>query len=138
MTGIERFDSKVTPEPMSGCWLWTASMHHGYGQFSVKHRPIDAHRFAYETLVGPIPADREIDHLCRNRACCNPAHLEAVTARTNTLRGVGATAKHARQTHCLRGHPFDESNTTRASGGGRACRQCDKDRSKRRWANERR
>lgn len=131
MLGIERFDSKVTPEPTSGCWLWTGSLVCGYGQFSVKSRPIRAHRFAYETARGAVPDDLDLDHLCRNRACCNPNHLEPVTRRVNTLRGVGACATNARKTHCKNGHEFTDENTRmehRATGVARVCRACERER----------
>ena len=78
--------------PLSmGCWLWVASLDRGgYGQFRVSTSPFDgpvrAHRFAYEQLVGPIPSDREIDHLCRVRHCVNPDHLEPVTHQANMIR----------------------------------------------------
>ena len=72
---------------------------------------IQAHRVAYELVKGKIPAGLELDHLCRNRICCNPAHLEAVTGRENSLRGVSPWAKNACATHCPRGHPYDAENT---------------------------
>jgi hypothetical protein len=83
-----------------------------------------AHRWAYHHLVAPVSADLEIDHLCRNRGCVNPAHLEPVTSRENKLRGYGAAAKNARKTECKRGHPFTPENTGRTGGGGRYCKQC--------------
>ncbi|MFJ4777405.1 HNH endonuclease signature motif containing protein [Streptomyces sp. NPDC088762] len=79
------------------------------------------HRIMYEQAKGPIPEGLQIDHLCRNRACANPEHLEAVTQKENILRGTGPSAQQARQTHCLNGHPFDEVNTYvyKASGNAR-------------------
>jgi len=82
----------------------------------------------YEHHVGPIPAGFHIDHLCRNRACANPAHLEAVPPRVNILRGVGMSAIHARQTECVNGHPFDISNTLFLPDGERCCRACNRER----------
>jgi hypothetical protein len=82
-----RFWEKV--EKGSGCWLWRGRLSGGgYGQFKVAGREAMAHRYAYELLVGAIPDGREIDHLCRVRACVNPAHLEAVTHSTNVSRSV--------------------------------------------------
>lgn len=122
----DRFWAKVDKTGSDGCWLWTASLNtSGYGQFSpgegVSGR---AHRFAYEVLVGPIPSDRQLDHLCRVRHCVNPAHLEVVTNKENTLRGIGVTARNAAKTHCVNGHPFDDTNTYVPPTGGRLCRIC--------------
>jgi hypothetical protein len=79
---------------------------------------------AYELAIGPIPEGLTIDHLCRNRGCVNPAHLEAVTNRTNLLRGDGIAALNARKTHCKRGHEFTPENTYVWREGTRACRAC--------------
>ncbi len=108
----------------NGCWQWTASLVQGYGQF-VRARPRGAHRWAYEHLIGPVPDGLEPDHLCRNKGCVNPSHLEPVTHRENMLRGNTVPARYARQTHCLRGHPFDEANTYHPpSSRKRVCREC--------------
>lgn len=109
------------------CWLWQANINnHGYGQFMLcRRRPIYAHRLAFMLVMGPIPADLTIDHLCRTRCCVNPLHLEPVTMRENTLRGNSNIAIHARKTHCVRGHPFEGHNLyLRPDGGGRVCRAC--------------
>jgi hypothetical protein len=89
-----RFWAKV--EKTDGCWFWRARIiATGYGSFSLDGRKVMAHRFAYELLVGPIPEDLELDHLCRVRHCVNPAHLEPVTHRENILRGMRAAAQQA-------------------------------------------
>lgn len=82
-----------------------------------------AHRAIYETLVGPIPAGLTLDHLCRNRWCVNPQHLEPVTARENVLRGEGLSARRARQTNCKRGHALTVDNVY-AGRRERRCRIC--------------
>lgn len=86
-TMAERFKGKWVVDPLVGCWVWTAASNgRGYGRIWVDGRPHPAHRVAYEIHVGPIPAGMEIDHLCRNRGCVNPAHLEPVTRRENLRR----------------------------------------------------
>lgn len=83
------------------------------------------HRIMYEVAVGPIPDGYVIDHLCRNRACCEPSHLEAVTFRTNVLRGICPSAVNARKTVCKHGHPFTPENTyVFPASGHRSCRAC--------------
>lgn len=83
-----------------------------------------AHRFSYEILVGPIPEGMELDHLCKNRRCVNPAHLEPVTHHENLIRGNGFTGINARKTHCSRGHELSQDNILNRSRGGRECKTC--------------
>ncbi len=119
-----RFWSKVTLAGPDECWPWLSTHNHkGYGQFMVDGKVKMAHRLAYEDRIGPIPPGLTLDHLCRNRACCNPAHLEPVSNRENILRGNGATARNARKTHCKNGHEFTPDNIYRSSTG-RECRTC--------------
>jgi hypothetical protein len=123
-TPRQRFERKVLPLS-DGCWMWLgASAGGGYGDFHItaepgKQRKMPAHRFAYETYVGPIPAGLQIDHLCRNRWCVNPEHLEPVTQQENIRRGFWAT-----KTHCPQGHEYTEENTYRHARGDRQCREC--------------
>lgn len=125
-TTEERFWQKVTPlSNPEWCWRWQAAIRSdGYGAFSYDGRMRVAHRYAYQLLVGPIPAGLQIDHLCRIRHCVNPAHLEVVTQRVNLFRGDGWPGRQKRQAHCKRGHPFDLPNTYLSKKGERICRTC--------------
>lgn len=110
------------------CWEWTgARMHNGYGQLVVGGIRYAVHRYVYEQLVGPIPEGLDLDHLCRNRACVNPIHLEPVTRGENLRRGYLAEPRSAK-THCIRGHAFDAANTRISKAGKRQCRSCDRSR----------
>lgn len=108
------------------CWAWTGNLRSGYGsiQAAGSRRKIQAHRLSYELHGGTLVPGLDIDHLCRNRECVNPAHLELVTTRVNVLRGEGPAAKNARKTHCKYGHPFDAENTRYTRDGKRQCRTC--------------
>lgn len=114
-------------EKTDACWNWTGSKNvSGYGKFWTDDgRTVRPHRWAYEHAVGPVPEGLQLDHLCRNRGCVRPDHLEAVTGKINSSRG-----ENGRKTHCLRGHPYDEENTyvikpsPSLPHGGRGCRAC--------------
>jgi hypothetical protein len=96
-----------------------------------------AHRFAYELFVDEIPDGLTLDHLCRNPRCVNPGHLEPVTQRENTLRGISPVAVNAAKTHCKHGHLLDEANTYMTNAGSRQCRTCNRLRMRRRyWAKK--
>lgn len=121
----DRFISRIEVRPESDCWYWTGFLNaQGYGHITLKGRLIPVHRFSYELFVGAIPAGLVLDHLCRNRACANPWHLEPVTNRENILRGEAQAATNARKTHCLRGHPLSGSNLIVRRNGHRTCRVC--------------
>lgn len=122
----ERFWAKV--HMGHDCWIWTGGRSgDGYGRFRIAPgRKVGAHRWAYEQLVAPIPEGLTIDHLCRNPACVNPAHMEPVTSRENTLRGISPPATHAVKTECIHGHPFLPQNIYIRRNGRpfRFCRKC--------------
>ena len=114
-----------TIEDENGCWLWQGGKNtEGYGYIRVGGRQISVHRAAYLDRVGPIPAGLELDHLCRVRHCCNPAHLEPVTGRENLHRSPVTLARlNAVKTHCPQGHPLSGENLA-ISCGRRVCRVC--------------
>lgn len=114
----------------SPCWEWVACKNtSGYGKTIWCRKSERTHRLLFSWLVAPVPYGRkqgELDHLCRRRHCCNPAHLELVSTRVNLMRGQGTQATNARKTHCIHGHLFDEINTYSNKPGHRYCRTCRK------------
>jgi len=106
---MERFWSKV--KKSNNCWEWiSAKTEAGYGEFYYKGKPVYAHRLSYELLIGEIPDGLHIDHLCRNRGCVNPEHLEPVKQGENLRRGEHVN-QNKFKTHCVHGHEFNEKNT---------------------------
>lgn len=126
----ERFLSKVAKG--DGCWEWTAFRDRdGYGKFfthKVKGYGVKeyAHRWAYARWVGEIPLAFEVDHLCRNRGCVRPSHLEGVPKRENILRSESLAALRARQTHCRNGHELTSANVRLSTRNQRRCRICNR------------
>jgi hypothetical protein len=133
MPAAERMWQHV--EKTDGCWEWRGSKHpNGYGRIktvivgqpTVNHL---VHRLAYESLRGPIPSGLVLDHLCRNRGCVNPAHMEPVSNRENILRSPTCfSAVNARKTHCPKGHPLSGDNLAPEHLPGRVCKTCRNDR----------
>lgn len=121
-----RFWGKVTKSAGEGCWEWRAAMtSNGYGSFHNPGGSAVAHRYAWERQNGPVPEGMELDHLCRNRSCVRPDHLEPVSHQENMRRAPRHVFGGNRyKTHCPKGHPYDDANTYVPPKGGRVCRQC--------------
>lgn len=143
----ERFWSKCTPEPNSGCWLWLAATIRGYGVIgmSKSKKTMLAHRFAYSALVAPIQGGLTIDHLCKTECCVNPAHMEPVSNAENVRRSTAREAtriRHAAVTHCPAGHEYTPENTytkfqRNLEHTNRQCRACARMRTAKRRAAHR-
>ena len=133
-TDADRFWSKVIRDPDTDCWEWLGARVNGYGRFYTPERNAGlAHRWAYEHLVGPVPEGLQLDHLCRNRGCVNPEHLEPVTQWENVMRGRGLAAQNASLTHCRQGHELTPENVyIRAANPWRGCRICQREYDRRR------
>jgi hypothetical protein len=130
----ERFWSHVDKVNHGHCWVWTGALRLGYGRYRVGQKKVTAHRFAYEALVEPIAAGLSLDHICRNRSCVNPAHLEPVTHLENVrrgdacrkrtgLKGLAVTWANRRgKTECRYGHSLADAYV--GGNGRRSCRTC--------------
>lgn len=135
-----RIRARISIDHATGCWLWQGTIQpNGYGQIymGVQHRTSRVHRVSYETFVGPIPEGLVLDHLCRNRACANPAHLEPVTIGENVMRGETIAARNRVKTHCIHGHEFTAQNTATDAKGGRRCQTCNREQCRRQHARRR-
>lgn len=120
---IARFWPRVNKNGPNGCWEWTGALNnYGYGAFSIGRPMYPAHRVAYVLILGPVPSNHPLDHLCRNRKCVNPDHLDAVPQKINMQRGWWGTKEH-----CIHGHLYTPENTYVATDGHRTCRTCRKE-----------
>lgn len=131
----DAFWERVTKVQLTGCWVWRGHIaRNRYGLWSAqrggKTITVYAHRLAYELTVGAIPKGMVLDHLCLNRTCVNPTHLEPVTHAENRRRGNAAkvlkdgAAFQRNKTHCPQGHPYEGDNLYRRPDGSRQCRAC--------------
>lgn len=129
---INRFWGKV--DKTNSCWMWMGTIHStGYGHFKLDKKNLKAHRISYLLTYGDFPV-LPLDHLCRNRACVNPIHLEPVSHRVNILRGIGPAAILARRTKCNKGHLFSDFGRIRIENNrnnpSRRCVMCVRETSK--------
>ncbi len=122
---IARLEKMIFPEPNTGCWLWAGAASSDYAQFNVKGVQAVVHRVVYTWKVGRIAPGMTLDHLCRNKMCVNPDHLEEVSMGENLRRaGNSISALSANVTHCPKGHPYSGSNLYINPRGDRECRTC--------------
>lgn len=130
-SSIERFLNYIAINE-NGCWEWTGFLYpSGYGCFQINGSSTRSHRFAYEwfnqcKLPNYKLTNLQLDHLCRNRKCVNPDHLELVTARENVQRGSRSLANIPKKTCCLRGHLYSDKTTFIDYKGYTKCRECKK------------
>lgn len=119
--------------PDGECLVWPSVNHDGYGRLTYEGRKWLAHRLTVHLYGIPVPDGYEVDHLCRNRACAKPEHLEVVDHRENMRRGTGMDRVHAAKTHCHNGHEFSSENTHITPKGARVCLTCRREYDRRYW-----
>ena len=131
MTSLaKRIEAQSIPEPMSGCFLWLGAKNRdGYAQMSVNGKTRSVARWL---MIEKLAPGQEPDHLCRNRACVNPTHLEAVSHKENVHRGRSPLAINAAKIHCLNGHSLADRSNLYPRLGHRQCRLCALERAARR------
>lgn len=119
------------PEPNTGCFIWIgATYNNGYGFININKRSVSAHRLSYFVHKGIIPENFIVDHLCNNKYCINPHHLEAKSQKDNLLRSNSASTLNILKTHCDKGHEFSNENTRLNKQGSRECIACLNERKK--------
>lgn len=122
----DRISNRFVIDLMTGCWVWTGALSAGkYGSIFHEGRMQKAHRVMYRLRVGEIPAGLDLDHLCRNTRCCNPAHLEPVS-RSENLKRSPLMDNNSQKTHCPSGHPYSGDNLIIRKTGWRLCLTCRK------------
>jgi len=120
---LDRFIGKI--RFTDTCWVWEGHVQSdGYPSFVILSKKVLAHRFSYEEFVGDIPEGLQLDHLCRNRRCVNPSHLEPVTCLENLMRGQTMNVLNKLKTHCKNGHEYTKENTYLRNNGWRYCKIC--------------
>lgn len=129
LTFEERFWRLVNKNGLNSCWEWLGGTNGAnYGKFEYNGKNAYVHRITYQIIIGPIPKEMQLDHLCRNRICCNPHHLEPVTQKVNIQRGLNGIAM---KTHCPQGHEYAGDNLI-FRRGWRECRICKNQQNKKR------
>lgn len=121
----DRLRRKVSENPSTGCWEWTGyTPPSGYASSSFNYKKMYIHRVVLELSGVEIPDGMQVDHVCRNRKCCRPNHLDVVTGAENLRRGNGASAVNFRKTTCKHGHPLFGDNVRIRKSGKRQCMEC--------------
>ncbi len=115
----------VDVDTSGDCWEWNGPVAaNGYGKATIRKKTMLAHRVFFTHFVGEIPDGHQIDHLCRNRKCVNPAHLEAVLPEVNIARGISPSAQNAGKLYCIHGHSLQGENLYVTPDGRRQCKTC--------------
>lgn len=132
---LKRVFKKIKINNETGCWDWLGFTSQGYGQIRINKKLYRIHRFMYAWLVSPIPNGKGknipvLNHICNNRSCCNPLHLELISDTENILKGNGATAINHRKTHCKKGHLLHPAN----KNGYRRCMICHREWNRKNYA----
>lgn len=139
---IKRFEQKISPDPNTGCWLWTATTRRGYGALYINGKKQNAHVVSWEIYKKIPRGDKFVCHKCNIKSCVNPSHLYLGTPSQNTRYFVATGMHHhAKKTHCKHGHIFSSKNTYfyfRNSGVRRECRICRRRRHEKHYAKKRR